>query len=538
MDIRSNQVFNASSKSSEHRGPSVPFCETEQQTVFHGLTISRYRQPPVSGDSRQSPPSTPAWRAERKRRQILRRRNLGTQLLRGEVPSRRTSHSRRPNLLGVSAESGSSLADARFMAMTLTHEAKRAEPVLEVVRRSTARAPERVPARSKTRRWTPLLVSLGLLVGCGAGIAIGLASAARSRRVASVLPPACTHALVARGPIKGVLRATAPLAFREVTRVGAMAPAQVVSVKVAVGDRVKRGQPLAQLDDLEQQMAMVGAAGQVATAELADVRAERELISALESQYGRPELPEDWSADEILEGPAGDAQIAHFHTGAQLAKQQALLGLTQRQVARRLIRAPVDGRIVARSVANGESISASPPGPPLFVIASDPAVLRIRAEIDATYVSRVRPGPASFRVPAAGDRWFPATVIGVAPANASAESATIYEVTLDARNEEGRLIPGMPAFVSLPMESPAGVLQVPSRAVTRDAGLPAVIVSEKRGTLRTVPVRLGITDDSSAEIEGAGINAGDLVLADAEACAIDRQASAAAARNNEKGGTP
>jgi multidrug efflux pump subunit AcrA (membrane-fusion protein) len=333
--------------------------------------------------------------------------------------------------------------------------------------------------------------------------------------------------LVTRGPIKGVLRATAPLAFREVTRVGAMAPGQVVSVKVKIGDRVKRGQPLAQLDDLEQQMAVVGAAGQVASAELADVRAERELIKILGPEYLRPELSEDWSPEEILDGPAGDAQIALFRTGAQLARHQTLLALTQRQVARRLIRAPAEGRIVARSVAPGESISASPPGPPLFVIGSDPAVLRIRAEIEAAYVSRVQPGAASFRVPAAGDRWFPATVIGVAPANVSPESATVYEVSLDARNDDGRLIPGMPAFVSLPMQSPTGVLQVPARAVTGDAGAPAVIVSEKRGTLRTVPVQLGITDDSSVEIQGAGINAGDLVLADADACAIKTEGSPA-----------
>ena len=416
------------------------------------------------------------------------------------------------------------------MSRSLTDEATRREPVLGIVRRSISQGiPERLPARSRTATRAVPWVSLGVLVGCAAGIAMGVAWANRTRRVAYVSPPPCPHALVTRGPMKGVLRTTAPLAFRELTRVGAVSPGQVLSVNVNVGDRVKRGQRLAQLDDVEQRMALVGAAGQVASAELADARAERELSGILQSRYGLSELPEDRSPDEILEGRAGDAQIALFDTGAQLETHRALLALAKRQLERRLVRAPVDGKIVARSVAAGESIGASPPGPPLFIIGADPAVLRITAEIDAAYVSRVRPGPASFRVPAAGDRWFPAAVIGVAPTNASPQSPSVYAVSLEARNDEGRLVPGMPAFVSLPMESPAGGLQVPVRAVTRAEGGPAVVVSERGGILTTIPVRTGVTDDSSVEVEGTGLNVGDLVLANADACAIKSPGSSRAA---------
>jgi HlyD family secretion protein len=305
-----------------------------------------------------------------------------------------------------------------------------------------------------------------------------------------------------------------------VTRVGTVLPGQVVSVKVKAGDHVKRGQPLAQLDDLEQRMALVGAAGQVASAELADVRAERELTSILESEYSRGKLPEDWSPDEILDGAAGDAQIELFHSGAQLAKHHALLALTRRQLARRLIRSPVDGNILERSVAPGESIGSSPPGPALFVIGSDPSVLRITAAIGAAYVPRLQPGPASFEVGASGDHPFPATIIGVAPAHAPERSSTAYEVSLHTPNDGGALIPGMSALVSLPMESPAGALHVPARAVARLPRPPVLMVVDQRGTLTTVPVRVGVTDDVSAEVEGAGIRAGDLVLADADACGV------------------
>jgi len=408
------------------------------------------------------------------------------------------------------------------MSIPLTQQRRRPEPVLEVVRRSSSErtvAPAPAgPARPRSRvGWW---AALGVVAGCAAGIAIGAVSA-RARRVASVLPPPpCPHALVTRGPTRGVLRTTAPLALRDMVRIGTALPGQVVSVKAKAGDQVSRGQPLVQLDDLEQKIALVGVTGQVAAAELADVRAERRLISALESQYGRPELPEDWSADEILEGAAGDAQITLFQTGAQLEKHQALLALARRQLARRLIRAPIDGKILALSVAPGESIGASPPGPPLLVIGSDPVVLRITAAIDAAYVARVQPGPASFKVAGAGDRSFPATVIGVVPANVSQQSPTAYEVSLDAPNDDGRLLPGMPAVVSLTMESPVGTLEVPVRAVTSAAQAPAVVVVGKGGTPRTIPVRVGVSNQSSVEVEGAGLKVGDLILADAEACGV------------------
>jgi HlyD family secretion protein len=346
-------------------------------------------------------------------------------------------------------------------------------------------------------------------------LAVAVAAILRQKAPAPA-EPVCPRASVARGPIAGTLALPGRLAPASVVRVGASEPGQVIETKVDVGDHVAKGQVLARLDNLEQRIALVGASGQLTAAELTAMRAERQLAEVIASERLRGLAPLEPPDDDLVDGPIGDAQLAVIAALAQVAKQDALVGLTRRRNDRRTIRAPMAGIVLARSIAAGETVPASPPAPPLFVIASDAETLRVTVEVDHRYVGRVQPGPAS--IATADHRSIPATVRGLNPLPAPERTSTSYEVTLDVRNPTGRLAFGMPVTAALPMTSSPDTLHVPVRALQATPAGPRLIVADVNGKLVATPVTAGIGDGTSIEVAGAGVAMGQVVLANPDTC--------------------
>jgi RND family efflux transporter MFP subunit len=358
-----------------------------------------------------------------------------------------------------------------------------------------------------------LVFALGVVAAGAAAIGIGVRL--HSGRAPRPAEPTCARIAIVRGAITGTLPLPGRIGLREQVRVGSVAPGQVIEIKAAVGDRIARGQVLARLDDLEQRAAIVAAAGQVAAAEVATTRAERELlriVDTLRRQQALPDLPAD---DQLADGPIGDAQLDLIAAAAQSAKQEAMLALARRLVDRRTIRAPISGVVVSRSIAAGETVEASPPGPPLFVLGSDPATLRVMAEVGEPHVGRVEPGPAT--VATRDGRRFAATVLGVNRL-ATTRTPAAYEVALDVRNPDGVLAAGMSATVSLAMTSAADALRVPVAAVETTPAGTRLRVAARDGRMIATPVTTGVGDGVSVEVDGAGLAAGQMVVANPAAC--------------------
>jgi HlyD family secretion protein len=186
-------------------------------------------------------------------------------------------------------------------------------------------------------------------------------------------------------------------------------------------------------------------------------------------------------------------------------------------LARRVIRSPIDGVVLARAVDPGETISSSPPGPPVFVIGSDPAHLRLDVEVDGADAARVRPAPIKVVIPDYPRRSFPASIRQVLPASPFPVSGGRYRVVLDVDNKDGALRAGMSASFALPMETAPNAVRVPLGALapapphagTRDA---LVWVVDGRGEATSVPVETGVVNDRVAEIRAGSLLPGTTVV--------------------------
>jgi HlyD family secretion protein len=321
---------------------------------------------------------------------------------------------------------------------------------------------------------------------------------------------------VTRGAVAGVVSAEGRLQTQTSARIGSISAGQVVAVEVGVGDIVTRGQTMARLDDLEERAAVTDARAAVETAQIHRARAEKHVIEELATLDDEGSSAGDAAPGDLLTGTAGDAQLDLMTAQSRVERASSRRALARALLARRIIRAPIDGIVLARSIDPGETITASPPGPPLFVVGSDPGHLRLEVEIDDADAARVHPGPVKLAADARPERSFVAEIREIRPASSVPMSASRYRILMDVENVEGLLHPGMSARVIVPMETAPNVLRVPIAALA-PAPPPAgphnavVWVLDRNSKPAAVTVETGVINERFAEIRTGGLRPGDIV---------------------------
>jgi RND family efflux transporter MFP subunit len=162
----------------------------------------------------------------------------------------------------------------------------------------------------------------------------------------------------------------------------------VAAIDVKPGDRVQAGDVLARMDDRDVQARLVSATARVAEARDLLARAQHELIPAealaREHVIGQVELTRR----------RDDAAVSR----ASVEVSEAQVGELRAEIERRLIRAPVSGRILRVNLHPGELAAADPAAAPLMVIGDDQALL-VRVEIDERDASRVAEGASAVATP-------------------------------------------------------------------------------------------------------------------------------------------
>lgn len=176
--------------------------------------------------------------------------------------------------------------------------------------------------------------------------------------------------------------------------IGTSLPGIVKAVFVKVGDKVKAGQPLFQIDDREQRADLAVKQGDLA-------KAEGSLQEALASQKDTATqyaLVKDSkgsavSLDDVQKrqnaAALGDAKVQSARAAVQYAK--ANLATTQSALERLMVRAPMAGEVLQVNVHLGEYASTGVLSTPLMRLGSQDQ-LHIRVDIDENDAWRFRPG--------------------------------------------------------------------------------------------------------------------------------------------------
>lgn len=299
------------------------------------------------------------------------------------------------------------------------------------------------------------------------------------RRMAPV-----TSARVTRGPIEQTIAATGRLEPLRVISVGAETSGQIAKVYVDVGNRVRRGQTLAEIDPARAEASYRQAQAQVAVA-LATVqqasssvgRAEVQAMDARRVQRRAQTLRDQGvvaargleAADVAARAAEADLEGARSLVSvrrAELSRAQAVLSDARTTLARSRIVAPIDGVVVRRSAEPGQTLASTFQAPLLFEIADDPSKLRLLLDVHEADVGLVAAGqPVRFRVQSYPERAFHGRVARVAPQGRTLEGAVVFPVVVDVENRDGSLKPSMTVEADLVIKRYDNALQVPAQAL-------------------------------------------------------------------------
>src|SRR5262245_41672609 len=177
---------------------------------------------------------------------------------------------------------------------------------------------------------------------------------------------------------------------------------------------------------------------------------ERAAGAALRSAEGQIKV-----ADTLLK----NLQAQVDQNEANLAQARLNLGYT-------VIKAPVDGVVVARNVDVGQTVAASLQAPVLFVIAQDLSKMQVDTNVDEADVGRTQVGQqATFTVDAFPGRTFSGTITQVRKAAQILQNVVTYDVVVSADNPDLKLLPGMTASIRVVTDQRDSVLQVPNAAL-------------------------------------------------------------------------
>ncbi|MDX2208867.1 MAG: efflux RND transporter periplasmic adaptor subunit [Sphingopyxis sp.] len=291
---------------------------------------------------------------------------------------------------------------------------------------------------------------------------------------------------VRRGDIAVNVVATGNLAPTNQVDVGSEISGIVDRVLVEVNDRVIKGQPLAIIDTDRLRDAVSRSRATLAANDAAVARERASLVEA-QAQLDRLEEVYRLSGGQVPSRTELDSQRAAVARAraslrsaeANVVAARAQLSSDATQVERAVIRAPVTGVVLKRSVDPGQTVQASFNTPSLFIIAEDLRRMQLEVSVDEADVGLVNVGQqASFTVDAWPGRVFPAVIERVdlgsenlsggnnsAAANSAASNVVSYLASLSLTNDALILRPGMTATATIATSGERNVLVVPNAAL-------------------------------------------------------------------------
>jgi HlyD family secretion protein len=151
---------------------------------------------------------------------------------------------------------------------------------------------------------------------------------------------------------------------------------------------------------------------------------------------------------------------------AQVGQNEAGLRQTQLDLEHTIIRAPVDGVVVSRTVDVGQTVAASLQAPTLFTIAQDLTKMQVHAKTDESDVGSIEAGrPVAFKVDAFPKETFHGLVSQVRMNATVVQNVVTYDTIVDFDNRDLKLFPGMTAYATIPIATVENTLKVPNAAL-------------------------------------------------------------------------
>ena len=294
--------------------------------------------------------------------------------------------------------------------------------------------------------------------------------------------PQYITAEVGRGDIKNSVLATGILEATKMVSVGAQVSGQVKKMYVQLGDQVKQGQLIAQIDSVRQENELKTAEANIKNQQ-AQLAVQQANLAKVEAEYKRQQtmFSQDATSRAELESAlasykTAQAQIAAIN--AQIEQSRLTLATAKEDLGYTSIVAPMDGTIVAIVTEEGQTVNANQTAPTIVKLATLDN-MTVKAQISEADVMKVEKGQTVyFTTLGNSEKKHYAKLRQVEPApnsintetsntssSSSSNSAVYYNALFDVPNEDGKLRIDMTAQVYIVLAEAKNVLTIPAAAV-------------------------------------------------------------------------
>ncbi len=261
---------------------------------------------------------------------------------------------------------------------------------------------------------------------------------------------------ITRGSVEETISSTGSLNPVSTIEVGTQVSGTIVKVNVDYNDVVKKNQIIAEIDrkPLLSKLTQVQAAFSRAEAMFEQAKVEYERNKPLHTK------------GLISDEEFTSTKTSYLAQKASLDAAKADVETAQTNLSYAIIRSPIDGTVIKKSVEVGQTVAASLSAPTLFIIAEDLQKMEILADVDESDIGRIKTGQdVSFSVPAYPDQTYKGTVDQIRLQPETNQNVVTYTVVIKASNSDGTLLPGMTANVDFIAERTDNTLLIPSAAL-------------------------------------------------------------------------
>ena len=340
---------------------------------------------------------------------------------------------------------------------------------------------------------------------------------------------------VTRGDIENSVTALGTLQPRQYVDVGAQASGQIHKIHVEVGNEVKEGQLLVEIDP-STQTAKLDASRFAIENLKAQLQEQRALHDLAKQKYRRQQHLAQGGAtrEEDVQSAQAEVRTTQARTQmfqAQIRQAQASLRSDEAELGYTRIFAPMAGTVVAIDAREGQTLNAQQQTPLILRIAKL-SPMTVWAEVSEADIGHVKPGmTAYFTTLSGGNRRWTSTVRQILPIppkplnetqgsgspSTSGKTGTgrvvLYTVLLDVDNTDNTLMAEMTAQVFFVASQVKDALTAPVAALqgSHNADTQIARVVAKNGRIEEREVRLGISDRLRVEVL-QGLNEGDHLL--------------------------
>ncbi|MCI7480637.1 MAG: efflux RND transporter periplasmic adaptor subunit [[Pasteurella] aerogenes] len=331
---------------------------------------------------------------------------------------------------------------------------------------------------------------------------------------------------VQRGNLQKTVIATGTIRAYNRVEVGAQVSGKIEKIYVTLGQKVKTGDLIAQIDSSTQQNTLDTATAKLASYQ-AQLKAKKVAYSVAKSSYDRlaklyakksVSLDEFESAKDTL----ATAEAAIEEIDASIKQAEIEVNDAKTNLGYTKIVAPIDATIISIPVSEGQTVNANQTTPTIVQVADLSKVL-IKPEISEGDITKVTAGmEVKFSTLSDPDKIYRATIDSVDPAmttltdneyteSVSDTNAVYYYANVVVENPDNNLRIGMTTQNTITIADVKNTLLIPTMTLKKQNNKVFVNVLTTANQVEQREVQIGLNDDMNTQIL-SGLTEGEKVV--------------------------